>query len=95
MIYPNNLSRDSFYNGSEAVVEKADHIRLQYITFNYQFNDSQLKYLGIKQLEIFANVNNLGVLWTANRHKIDPEYSGFDSLLPSKTFSVGLRANLK
>ena len=90
-IYPNVNVRDVFYGGSEVLVERADHVRLQYINLGWQLPD---KLLG-KQLEveIYVNMANLGILWRANKKNIDPEYLGANTLLPPKTFSGGVRIN--
>ncbi|WP_205512399.1 SusC/RagA family TonB-linked outer membrane protein [Longitalea arenae] len=94
MIYPGSTSRDEFYAGSEANVVKGDHIRLQYITLNY-FLDNLSKKQGIfKGLQVYLNVNNLGVIWRANKLNIDPEYYSQYAMPPAKSFSVGVRTNL-
>ncbi|MDQ8005261.1 MAG: SusC/RagA family TonB-linked outer membrane protein [Pedobacter sp.] len=90
-VYPNASNRDTFYLGTEVLVQSADHIRLQYVSFNYQLLKSTNKYF--KQLDVYANIANLGVLWKANKAKVDPEYNGLNKLLPSKTFSIGTNIN--
>ncbi|WP_367867108.1 SusC/RagA family TonB-linked outer membrane protein [Pedobacter sp. WC2423] len=88
MIYPPNSERDDFYNGSAATVEKADHIRLQDITVAYLL---QNRIPGLKSVRLYANVNNVGILWRANKKGIDPDIiSGYRS---PRTFSMGLTAN--
>jgi TonB-linked SusC/RagA family outer membrane protein len=89
--YPVSSARDRFYNGSEILVEKGDHIRLQYVNISYLLPK---KILGrtIGSCELFLNASNLGILWRANKKGIDPEYQ--DILNPSKTISAGLRINL-
>ncbi|WP_276346244.1 TonB-dependent receptor [Daejeonella sp. JGW-45] len=95
MTYPLSSLRDNFYGNSEVLVEKADHVRFQYLNLGYALNKSQWKSLPVKNLNLFLNINNLGVLWTANKSGIDPEY-GNDTftLLPAKTLTFGLRTNL-
>lgn len=46
--YESNSARDAFYLGSEALVEKGDHIRLQYINLNYSFSKEVLQTLKLK-----------------------------------------------
>lgn len=41
--YESNSARDAFYLGSEVLVEKGDHIRLQYINLNYSFQRKYYK----------------------------------------------------
>ena len=91
--YTSNSARDAFYNGSSILVEKGDHIRLQYVNIGYQFNNTQLKGISMKSLHIYCSVSNLGMLWKANKSGIDPDYNwGTYSLKPVTTYSFGLRA---
>lgn len=90
--YPNVDGRDDFYNGSEILVEKGDNIRLQYINLSYAFPNTILKRLGLTKLSIFAYASNLGIIWRANKEKIDPDYS--ESQPPiQKSFSFGLQTS--
>ncbi len=89
--YPQFSNRDVFYSLSEVNVVKADHIRLQYVNFSYNFSDV-LK-ANIDLLELYINTANLGILWKANKYGIDPEYN--NTLAPSKQFTIGVRLNLK
>lgn len=90
--YTTNSARDAFYNGSSVLVERGDHIRLQYLTLNYNFRKENLANLPIQNLQLFASVNNLGILWKANKASIDPDYNwGTYSLKPVTTYSIGLR----
>lgn len=76
MVYPANSARDSFYNNSEAVIAKGDHIRLQDITAAYTFKNA----LGLKNFKLYANVTNLGLIWKANKVSLDPDInSGYRS----------------
>ncbi len=95
MIYPITGSREAFYKFSEALVERGDHVRFQYINLAYSPPRLLLDRLSLKQTSIYLNLNNVGILWRANKKGLDPEYitSAF-TLPPAKTFSVGLRTNL-
>lgn len=94
MIYPSNNARDAFYSGSSVLVEKGDHIRLQYINCAYEMNKEKFGFLPFKTLSIYANAANLGLLWTANKKHFDPDYNAFNVIKPSSTFSLGLRAHI-
>jgi len=96
MPYPAVLNRDNFYTGSQVLVEKADHVRLQYITLGYELDGSLFKGSPFKSLTILANANNLGVIWKANRLGIDPEtrYEGTNAMPIPKSFAIGIRATL-
>ncbi|UKT65053.1 SusC/RagA family TonB-linked outer membrane protein [Pedobacter mucosus] len=91
-IYPNITGRDAFYSGSDILVDRADHIRLQFINLNYQFIE-QGRFKGISGLSFYCNVSNIGILWAQNHDRIDPEYNGNNVLLPPKTISLGTRIN--
>jgi len=85
--------RDAFYRYSDVLVERGDHIRLQYINLNYQAKLNFLKRVGLKDLNVYLNTSNLGLLWTANKEGIDPDYSrGLASIPPATTITLGLRA---
>lgn len=89
-----NANRDAFYNGSSVLVEKADHIRLQYINLNYRFNQHFLGSAMFKDLSLFINLSDLGLLWKANKSGIDPDFNlGGNGLKPPSAYTVGLRAN--
>ncbi|CAN5430481.1 SusC/RagA family TonB-linked outer membrane protein [soil metagenome] len=94
MTYPDNVQRDAFYNGSENLVEKGDHIRLQYITAGYEFNREAHRWLPFRTLRLYTNINNLGIIWRANKDHIDPDYfySG-NTLKPPLTIAFGLKAS--
>jgi hypothetical protein len=47
-----------------------------------------------KSIQVYGNAANLGILWRANKRGIDPEYRGGNIIPPSKTFSIGIRAQL-
>jgi hypothetical protein len=90
--YPNNTSRDLFYSRSEVLVEKGDHIRLQDIQVSYVVGDFLARNLSIKQIQLYAYLNNVGILWSANKHGIDPDYG---RLVPApRTVAFGIKANL-
>lgn len=89
-VYPNVQGRDAFYRGSEVLVLKGDHLRLQYINISYPIITSKSQ-SGVKSLELYGNIANLGILWRANKEGIDPEYGNGNILLPPKTFSLGAR----
>jgi TonB-linked SusC/RagA family outer membrane protein len=94
MVYPLNNNRESFYSGSSVLVEKADHVRLEYIMLSYSLTEGSAHKLGMKNLNIFLNAGNLGVIWRANKLGLDPEYQNGNTLLPPKSFSIGIRANI-
>ncbi|MGA9212149.1 SusC/RagA family TonB-linked outer membrane protein [Kaistella sp.] len=91
--FTSNSARDAFYNGSAVLVEKGDHIRLQYINIGYQIKQETLRNSPLKNLHLYCSINNLGLLWKANKAGIDPDYNwGTYSLGPVTSYSLGLRA---
>lgn len=85
--------RDAFYLGSTALIEKADHVRLQYIRVGYQLNKFTYKVLPFSSANIFLYVNNIGIIYRANNDKsLDPDYpyAGYPA---QRTYSIGMQFN--
>lgn len=96
--YPSNSRRNTFYQSSEILVERADHIRLQDIRFGYNMSANLIKKIGFKRLEVFTYLQNLGILWRKNKYDIDPDNPGaLSTLVPDiKTplnWTLGLTAD--
>ncbi|WP_185965636.1 SusC/RagA family TonB-linked outer membrane protein [Flavobacterium zepuense] len=91
MIYPADPDRDTFYNLSEATVEKGDNIRLQDVSLSYDLSQKRLKWLPVQNLQLYAYANNLGIIWRANKLNLDPDYP--TGTPAQKTFSLGLKAD--
>jgi TonB-linked SusC/RagA family outer membrane protein len=95
LVYPASIERDAFYSGSDVLVEKGDHIRLQYITAGYEFSKKNNPRLPFKSIQLYTNINNLGILWRANKSGIDPDYNySASTLKPPLTVSFGIKASL-
>src|SRR5690606_328622 len=88
--YAQFSNRDNLYANSEINVLKGDHIRLHYLNLSYAraFNRNSPQPL---HLQFFVNVSNIGMLWTANRYKIDPEYPL--AATPPSQYAIGFRCN--
>ncbi|WP_157886098.1 SusC/RagA family TonB-linked outer membrane protein [Chryseobacterium glaciei] len=101
LVYAINANRNNFYQGSEILVEKADHIRLQDISLSYRFNNSFIQKIGFRGFEVYGYINNLGIIWRANKSGIDPDFNqstfaGYTSnIISPRTYAVGIRANIK
>jgi hypothetical protein len=89
--YPSNPDADLFYATSEINVDKADHIRLQYINLNYTI-ERLSKRLNTGRLQLYVNIANLGIVWRANKDNLDPDFPS--SLPQTKQFTFGVRASL-
>lgn len=80
-------NRDSFYYNSEINVLKGDHVRLQEINLSYTLRKG---IWALKSPRIYANVNNLGVIWRANKLGIDPDINDYPN---PRSYSIGLSAS--
>ncbi|MDQ1152367.1 TonB-linked SusC/RagA family outer membrane protein [Sphingobacterium zeae] len=87
LFYPVISSADSFYASADINVVKADHIRLEYINFSWR-NSLKINNRAV-QLQIYGNVSNLGILWRANKERIDPEFPY--RIAPTRNYALGLK----
>lgn len=95
MIYPvSSAARDNFYNKSEAVVEKGDHIRLQDISLSYSIDQGSASKTFFKRIQFLVNVNNIGILWRANKYGIDPDFYQASGYVTPRSISIGIKASL-
>lgn len=86
MIYPAVTNSDVLYLFSEPTVKKADHIRLQFV--NVAWDVPKLGNTGIKNMKLYFNASNLGIIWSANKDGRDPDY--VDGLKPTASFTGGI-----
>lgn len=86
--YPVNISRDMFYWGSAARIISGNHIRLQDIRLSYNFRKTNSY---IRSLQLYALLNNVGILWKANKVGIDPD-TFMEPPVPL-SFTVGFRSS--
>lgn len=70
-IYPTNALRDSFYQRSSALVEDGAHLRLQDINLSYTMTKPNSYF---KDLKLYANLNNIGIIWKKTTTSYDPDY---------------------
>ena len=89
--YSNDPHRDGFYRFSEVLVEKGDLIRFQDLRFSYDLSRKQVKKLPMQVLSFYVYANNLGLLWKATEHDIDPDnVSGYPN---PRTWSLGIKVD--
>jgi len=86
-------NRDFFYNYSDALVRRADHIRLQTIHLGYGLERDALKKLHLRMATVYFNVSNIGIIWSANKDHIDPDQ--LTGYLQPKIFTIGFRGTFK
>lgn len=85
-----NANRDLFYTGSQDLVERADHMRLQDLRLSYSYGSAGKGAL-IRDFEIYAYAANLGVIWKKMKGSLDPDF--VDNSPPQRSISLGIRAN--
>jgi len=85
-----NARRDSFYGASSVLVEKGNHIRLQDINLNYTMTPKANK-LPFRTMQIYAYLNNLGLLYKASKSTRDPDY--YLTGRPPFSISFGAKIN--
>ncbi|MCW3091421.1 MAG: SusC/RagA family TonB-linked outer membrane protein [Ferruginibacter sp.] len=90
-VYPANEAGDNFYRQAAINVLKGDHIRLQYINLGYTLARTGNRNFPFKDLQVYLNAANLGILWRANKEHFDPDYPGIPA--PVKSIALGMRAN--
>lgn len=86
--FPTDPSANTFYMQSAANVISGDHIRLQDITLSHTF---QKGFYYLRNLKINANINNVGILWKANKMGVDPDAGNFTPA--PRTFALGINAS--
>lgn len=93
--YPlSNDRRDVFYANTSVNVLKGDNIRLQFIRLSYDMDKFNFRKIPFNHLQVYGLVENLGIIWRANKEGLDPDYdSGNTPFPPPKQFSFGLRAD--
>ena len=90
MIYPADSYRDQFFQLSEATVEKADNIRLQFISLSYDFQKTNKNKSPFSNIQLYLNISNLGIIWRANGQHLDPD--NLSSIQPPRAYAFGVKA---
>lgn len=79
LVYPANSERDEFYFKSEVNVAKADNLRLLDLRVDYSVNSV---------FQFFASVGNVGIIWRANKWKLDPDVA--NNIPQPRNYGAGL-----
>ncbi|SEO05271.1 TonB-dependent outer membrane receptor, SusC/RagA subfamily, signature region [bacterium A37T11] len=77
----NDATRDKFYQYASIHVLPGDHLRLDNLKVGY----------ACKQVEVYTYINQLGLLWKANKAGIDPFYNNQPA--DSRCYTLGLKAH--
>nr|WP_315396800.1 SusC/RagA family TonB-linked outer membrane protein [uncultured Sphingobacterium sp.] len=88
--YPNNALASKVYQMSSALVENAGQIKLRDIQLSYTFPNSEK--MKLKNLRLYAYIQNVGTIWRANKWGIDPEYG--EAIPEPLMTSLGINFNL-
>lgn len=89
LVYPAIGPRDSFYSGSEVLVERGDHIRFHDLNVSYQAGSPA----GNKKIHLYLYLRNIGIIWKANNSNLDPDF--YNGGIPSSlNISVGLKTTI-
>ena len=92
-LYTTNTNRDAFYSSSSVLVEKGDHIRLQYINLAYDVKLPAKTKTGFKSFQMYFNANNLGLLWKANKVGLDPDFgTRLYNVVNPANYAFGIRS---
>lgn len=89
MVYPAVPARDEFYQYSTALIEKGDHIRLNDVRISWDLPLNNRNRLSLQACRFYAYVNNIGIIWSANKAGIDPDQvSGFPT---PRSYALGMQ----
>lgn len=84
-----NYNSYSRYQYADILVESASNIKLRQIALTYSVPSALLQKTIFKSLNAGISVRNLGMLWVANKEKIDPDYvmtNNYTNLPPARTY---------
>lgn len=89
-----NIYQSHVYEYSKALITKGDYIRLQDVNVSYTLDQKFVEKLNIRNLRLFLNCTNVGILWRANKQGIDPEYP--EASYPQvRTIAFGIQMNIQ
>lgn len=84
----NDPDRDLFYNYTELLIEKGDHIRLQNVNLSYTMSSEALKRWKCQSLKFYLAAEGFGPLWKKAPGNIDPDFQ--TGLRIPKSIAIGL-----
>lgn len=89
MVYPAVPARDEFYQYSTALIEKGDHIRLNDVRISWDLPLKNRNRLPLQACRFYAYVNNIGIIWSANKAGIDPDQ--VSGLRAPRSYALGMQ----
>jgi TonB-linked SusC/RagA family outer membrane protein len=81
--------RDDLYTYSEALVDRADHIRLQDVQLSYHPLGKRSRFFREHPVQFYLYARNLGILWKKTGSGLDPDYPATTPAV--RTVAGGLR----
>lgn len=87
-----DLNRDNAYLNSDLLTTKGDVIRLQDLRLNYDFAKGNNKW-PFQSTQVFLYMNNVGIIWRANKYGIDPDAYAASAIYVPRTLSAGVNVN--
>ena len=93
-IDPDHINVIRYYR-SDLFVEDASYLRWRDVTLTYRLPVKNFGWKALQSMDISLSGKNIA-LWTANKHKIDPDYiptSRTVTLPPAKSFVFAIRTN--
>ena len=87
-----NTNRDEMYEYADVMVDRGGEIRLQDVRLNYDLSKRKGGW-PFQSTQFFIYVNNVGILWKANKDGLDPEAYRFGSIPPTRAISGGININ--
>lgn len=84
--YPIQSNAQGFYQYSEVLVERGDHIRLQELRLDYKYG--KIPGWQIENISLFLYANHLGMVWTKNKLGLDPDVGG--RIPPAGSYALGV-----
>ncbi|MEC3881914.1 SusC/RagA family TonB-linked outer membrane protein [Parapedobacter sp. 10938] len=82
----------SIYRRSETLLTKGDVIRLRDIRISYALPKGLLDKIALSNVVFSAYMKNVGIIWTANRHGIDPDFPSSTHPAP-RSYAFGVQLN--
>jgi TonB-linked SusC/RagA family outer membrane protein len=86
----NQTARDDLYAYSEALVEKADNIRLQDLQLSFSPKGRRNRFLREHPVQFYLYAANLGVIWKRTKSELDPDYPNA-AFAAQRTIAGGIR----
>jgi TonB-linked SusC/RagA family outer membrane protein len=88
-----NTNRDLAYQNSDVLVSRGDYIRLQDLRLNYDLTKATAHKWPFQSTQVFLYMNNVGILWRANKYGLDPDNATLGNIPAPRTLSAGLNVN--